>query len=97
MKIKCYLVIALALSLLSACRPAEAQPVFTSTYGPATPIPPSPVKSKVAGTLPGRIRSFNVSPDMKTIAFATSQGVVLYDLKSYKHLKTLIKRRVFIW
>jgi WD40 repeat protein len=28
---------------------------------------------------------------MKTIAIATSQGVVLYDLKTYKHLQTLNK------
>lgn len=95
MKIKCYLVIALALSL-SACQSAQPQPVFTSsTYGAATPIPLSTVKPKVAGTLPGRIRSFSVSPDMKTIAFATSQGVVLYDLKSYEHLKTLNETESF--
>ena len=95
MKIKCYLVIALVLSLLSACQP-QTQPVFTSsTYGAATPIPLSTIKPKVAATLPGRIRSFSISPDMKTIAFATTQGVVLYDLKSYEHLKTLNETESF--
>ena len=81
MKIRRYLIIALAVTLLTACQPAEPLPVFTSTYGLATPIPLPAVSPKVAATLPGRIRSFSVSPDMKTIAIATSQGVVLYDLK----------------
>ena len=89
MKIRYYLIIAFAITLLTACQPTEALPVFTSAYGSATPIPLSADKPKVAATLPGRIRSFSISPDMKTIAFATSQGVVLYDLKSYKHLQTL--------
>ena len=90
MKIRCCLTIALALTLLSACQPTGTQPVFTSSVDTTvTPIPLSSTKPKVAAILPGRIRSFNISPDMKTIAFATSLGVVLYDLKSYKHLQTL--------
>jgi len=89
MKIRHYLIIVLALTLLSACQPAGTQPVFNSTYGTATPIPFTNTKPKIVATLPGRIRSFSVSPDRKIIAFATSQGVVLYDLQSYKHLQTL--------
>ncbi len=61
----------------------------TSEYGAPTPIPLSSEEPNIAAVLPGRIRSFDVSPDLKTIAFATSQGVVLYDLESYKQLRTL--------
>jgi WD40 repeat protein len=68
----------------------SSQPVFsTSTYGAATPIPLPASEPRVAANLPGWIRSFDVSPDQKTIAFATSQGVVLYDIESYKHIRTL--------
>jgi WD40 repeat protein len=95
MKIRCILIVALTITLLAACQPGETQPVFTSAYGKETPIPPSTAKPKVAGTLPGRIRTFNIGSDMKTIAFATSQGVVLYDLNSYKHLQTLNKAESF--
>jgi WD40 repeat protein len=89
MKIRCCLALILALMLLAACRPAGTQPVFNTTHGVTTPIPFTNTKSKIVATLPGRIRSFAVSPDVKTIAFATSEGVVLYDLKSYKKLQTL--------
>jgi WD40 repeat protein len=91
MKIKHCLTIVIVVTLLTACQPAEPLPVFTSAYGLATPIPLPADSPKVAATLPGRIRSFSVSPDMKTIAIATSQGVVLYDLETYKHLQTLNK------
>jgi WD40 repeat protein len=37
----------------------------------------------------GSIHSFAVSPDMKTIAIATSKGVFLYDLQSYEQLRIL--------
>jgi len=80
----------LVLTLLAACQPAGTQPVFTSSVDTAvTPIPLSTTKPKIAATVSGRIRSFNVSPDGKAIALATSQGVVLYDLESYKRLQTL--------
>ncbi|MBK7454322.1 MAG: hypothetical protein IPJ46_11585 [Anaerolineales bacterium] len=97
MKIWPILIVALAVTLLTACQTVEAQPVFTTAYGLATPMPGSTVKPQIMGTLPGRIRSFNVSSNMKTIAFATSQGVVLYDLNSDKYLQTLSKEESFIW
>ena len=95
MKIWPILIVALAVTLLTACQTVEAQPVFTTAYGLATPMPGSTVKPQIMGTLPGRIRSFNVSSNMKTIAFATSQGVVLYDLNSDKYLQTLSKEESF--
>lgn len=92
MKIRRCLIIALTLTLLTACQPASTQPIFTSSVDDAiTPIPFSSANPKIDATVPGRIRSFNISPDRKTIALATSQGVVLYDLESYKRLKTLNK------
>ncbi len=67
-----------------------SQPRFTtSSYGAATPIPLSTVEPRLAATLPGRIHSFDLSPDQKTIAFATSQGVVLYNLETFKLLRAL--------
>jgi WD40 repeat protein len=90
------LIIALTLTLLTACQPAGSQPIFTSSVDTAiTPIPFSAADPKTTVTIPGRIRSFNISLDMKTIALATSQGVVLYDIKSYKHLQTLNKTESF--
>ncbi|OGO75405.1 MAG: hypothetical protein A3K45_02595 [Chloroflexi bacterium RIFOXYC12_FULL_59_14] len=66
------------------------QPRFTtSSYGAATLIPLSTVEPRVAATLPGRIHSFDISPDQKTIAFATSQGISLYNLETFKLLRTL--------
>ena len=95
MKVRAVWIIALALIVLAGCQ-AKAQPVFTtSTYGAATPIPFPAARPVIAATLPERIRSFSISPDGKTIAFATSQGMVLYDLTSYKRLRTLDKAQSF--
>jgi len=67
-----------------------SQPVFsTSSYGAATPIPLSISEPRVAATVSGKIHSFNISPDHRTVALATSQGVFLYDLGSYQLLHTL--------
>src|SRR5215212_6688200 len=69
--------------------PPEFSPTFSTTYDIATPIPRPASEPKIVATLPGRIRSFAVSPDLKTIAIATSKGVVLYDLGSNKQLRSL--------
>lgn len=58
----------------------NSQPKFsTSSYGAATPIPFTN-EIKPVLTMQGRVRSFDLSPDTKTIAFATSKGIVLSDL-----------------
>ncbi len=57
MKIISTLMIALAATFLAACQTAGAQPVFTTAYGFATPMPGSTVKPKIMGTVLGRIRS----------------------------------------
>jgi WD40 repeat protein len=68
----------------------EPFPTFSTTYYRAgVPIPFPVSKANVAGTLSGRIHSFAISPDLKTIAIATSKGVVLYDLQSYEQLRIL--------
>lgn len=69
--------------------PSEPAPIFSTNYGDATPFPSPASPPKAAATLPGRIHSFAISPDLKTIAFATSKGLVLYDLVSSKELRTL--------
>ena len=67
----------------------EPSPVFSTTYDSATPVPFPGSEPKTMTKLPGRIHSFTLSPDMQTIAIATSKGVVLYDLASSKELRTL--------
>lgn len=71
------------------------QPIFTtSTYGAATPMP-VPGESAPVETIQGRIHSFTLSPDQKTIALATSEGIVLYDLESGKQMRVLNKAENF--
>src|SRR5512144_2618343 len=66
--------------------PSEPSPVFSTNFGDAIPVPLPDSPPQIAATLPGRLHSFAISPDLKTIAIATSKGTVLYDLKSYKWL-----------
>jgi WD40 repeat protein len=66
------------------------QPVFATfhyAYSAMTPIPYSS-EEPGAATTQGRIRSFDLSPDMKTIALATSHGIVLWDL-DHKNVRVL--------
>jgi WD40 repeat protein len=48
-----------------------------------------PLHARVIATLAQRIDSFDVSPDLRTIALATSGGAKLYDLHSYQFLRSL--------
>ncbi len=74
---------------LTACAPSGGQPRFDTRPLPsATAIPMSP-NPRVVATLASRIASFDVSPDVSVLAVATSQGVNLYDLHSYKFLRTI--------
>lgn len=81
------------LMAVSACQPApQPQPVFTpAAEATATPIPLPAAMPKVVATLPGVIWAFEISPDPGIIAFATSKGLVLYDLKTFAYLRTLEK------
>jgi WD40 repeat protein len=80
----------LCVFMLTACQPADPQPVFTpSAEATATPIPLPASAPTTAATLPGVIWSFAVSPDAAVIAFATSKGLELYDLKTFAPLRTL--------
>ena len=76
--------------LLIACQPSNPQPVFTpSAEATVTPIPLPVTAPKVVATLPGVIWSFAVSPNAATIAFATSKGLEMYDVKTFTYLLTL--------
>ncbi len=69
---------------------SESAPRFTtSTYGMPAPIPLSEAEPKIVAKLKGRIRAFDVSLDLKTIALATSRGVELYDLDTFQPIRTL--------
>jgi len=70
--------------------PKDSIPVFsTSIYGAPTPIPLSEAAPDSVVAVPGRIQSFDISPDMKTIALGTSNGVMLYDFNDHKLVGTL--------
>jgi WD40 repeat protein len=76
--------------VLTACQPAESQPVFSSAVDAAvTPVPLPAAEPKTVATLSGVIWSFAISPDASSIAFATSNGLELYDLKTFAHLRAL--------
>ena len=61
-----------------------SQPDFsTSSYGAPTALP-APGRIQPTATLEGRIRTFDLRPDQKAIAFATSRGVVVYDFDREK-------------
>jgi WD40 repeat protein len=77
---------------LTACQSAPVQPVFTpSAVATATSIPLPSTDPKTVATLPGVIWSFDVSPDLNTIAFATSKGLAVYDFNTYALLRTVDK------
>lgn len=83
--------------LLAACQPTPTQPVFTpSADATATSIPLPSTEPEAVATLPGVIWSFDVSPDLNTIAFATSKGLAVYDFNTYDHLRTLDKNENII-
>lgn len=68
----------------------DPSPTFSTTYykaGIPIPYPTSEVTRNA--NVSGRIRSFAVSPDLKTIAMATSKGIILYDLQTYEQLRIL--------
>lgn len=78
--------------LLSSCQTQGNQPVFTpGTAATTTPMTFSPVFSRNAVVFNGRIIAFDISPDLQTIAFATSAGVELYDMTTSAHIKTLLE------
>lgn len=86
------LVLILCLYVVSmvGCQPAIPQPQFSTSFETdMTPIPLPSKDSELVTLLTGRIRSFDVSSDEKTIAIATSEGIILYDLASGKLLRTL--------
>jgi WD40 repeat protein len=87
----------LLLITLTACQPAPTQPIFTpSADATATPIPIPSAMPKTVATLPGVIWSFDVSPDLRAIAFATSKGLVVYDFNTYALLRTVDKNENII-
>ena len=84
------IVCAFLLVIVTACQPAEHQPVFTPAAEATATAIPLPVNApKVVATLSGIIWTFAISPDAATIAFATSKGMELYGMKTFAHLRTL--------
>lgn len=66
----------------------SCQPVGTA----APTVTPLPFPFEMSGpriSVAGRIASFSVRQDGSTIALATTQGIVLYDLHSFERLRVL--------
>jgi WD40 repeat protein len=98
LKIISFLSLVLTLISLTACQPAqpsEPQPIFTPSTAEATVTPLSypSAAPRVTVTLPNRIQSFDISPDLSTIALATTGGVVLYDFKTLKYIRTVNEKQ----
>jgi len=74
---------------LAACAPTGGQPAFSVTAIPAATSMPIPAGTHTVARLPWRIASFDVSPDRQSIALATSNGALVYDLASYKLMRRL--------
>src|SRR5215207_10115482 len=74
--------------------PAPA-PTFSTAFSDTDfPTPFSASELNITDTLQARIRAFDLSPDLKTIAFATSKGIVLWDL-DHKNVRVLNKTENF--
>ncbi|HTP03015.1 MAG TPA: WD40 repeat domain-containing protein, partial [Anaerolineales bacterium] len=78
----------LMIPLLAACA-SGGQPRFNVPALPHATSMPHANPARVIATLPQRIDSFDVSPDGKLLALATSGGVRLYELPTYKYLRSL--------
>ncbi len=89
---KIYMFVLSFLIFLAACQPSDSQPVFSTSpeSGPTPMSIPTAAPRRVA-ILPGVIWSFEISPDGSTIAFSTSKGLLLYDLKTFELVRALAK------
>jgi WD40 repeat protein len=93
MKIRSVLALLLLALQLASCAPARNQPVFSLRDLPAATSIPTPAHPRLVATLAQRISAFDVSPadsaGSAVIALATGAGVKLYDLRTYKFLRSL--------
>lgn len=89
MKFRLILFCLLTGAAMAACAPSGGQPVFSSDVLPAATSIPMPPNPRVVATLAQRVPSFDVSPDGNLLALATSDGVQLYDLHTYRLLRSV--------
>ena len=90
MKTRLFAILLLATMGLVACGPSSGQPVFAMKALPdATSIPTAAKTPATITAPPGRITSFDVSPDGNAIAIATSRGASVYTLHGYKVQRSL--------
>jgi len=75
--------------ILAACQFMPGGNLNAPVAATITPLPLSPETLPVVARLPGRIDSFAVKRDSNMIAFATTKGIILYDLEAGKRLRTL--------
>ena len=89
MKIRLFLIVLLLSVWASACESTGSQPVFSRDTMPKATAIPMQANPRVVATLASRLISFDVSPDGNVIALATSSGALLYDLHTYRFLRSL--------
>lgn len=76
---------------LSACQPAaNSQPVFTpSADATITPLPLPALHPQTSIHLTGKILSFAIRPDQRSIAIGAGSEILLYDLKTFKLIRSI--------
>ncbi len=68
---------------------ASNEPVFSTSYYGAAEAVPVETASVPTTRITATIRAFDLAPDGRMIALATSQGVVLFDLEQMKQIRVL--------
>ena len=79
--------------LICNCPPTNPRPIFTpSADATITPIPLAAQSPQRSIHLTEQILSFAIRPDQRNIAIGTSNGVLLYDLKTFTLLRRLTEK-----
>ncbi len=77
-------------AFLSACQSAANPPVFTpSAQATVTPLPLSTLHLQTSIHLTGKILSFAIRPDQSSIAIGAGSEILLYDLKTFKLIRSI--------
>lgn len=77
-------------TLICNCGPINPRPVFTQSADAAiTPLPLPSEHPQTSIQLTDSILAFALSPDQNSIAISTNKNILLYDVKTFKQLRTI--------
>lgn len=80
-------------TLICNCPPVNPRPVFNLSADAAiTPIPFTSEHPQISIQLKDSILAFAISPDQRSIAIGTSKNILLYDIKTFKQLRTITEQ-----